>query len=71
MNNKPGLTIEGDYSVLGTNPEGHKYRGKVTIRKQGKYYMLMWKIGKDSYQGKGLISGKMLTVNWGRLSGYL
>lgn len=64
-NNKSDSTIEGEYSVIGSNPNGVKYRGKVTISKQGKYYMLKWKIGKDSYQGRGLISGKTLTVNWG------
>src|SRR5262249_9310489 len=44
----------GNYRVKGTNPNGSVYQGTLTIERSGPLYLLRWKIGKDTYEGRGL-----------------
>ncbi len=57
--------LEGEYKVSGTNPNGSRYAGMVTIRKEGRGYTVRWKVAKDTYSGRGMLKGKTLTVEWG------
>ena len=56
---------EGDYVVAGTNPNGTRYRGAVSISRQGSRYQLDWRVGQSSYRGIGTLDGNVLVVNWG------
>lgn len=57
--------IAGSYIVDGTNPNKSKYGGRATIWPEGDSYKMKWQIGSKSYEGKGQLSGKVFTVNWG------
>ncbi len=59
------INIEGNYTVEGTNPNGTKYRGKAKIWQEGNYFKEKWQIGKSTVSGKGHLSGKTLTIDWG------
>ena len=42
----------GRYSVSGTNPDnGRKYTGTVKVTRSGETYRVVWKIGKDVFNG--------------------
>lgn len=46
------------YAVDGTNPDGSKYRGTVTVRYEQKSdrYRVTWTVGNDTIQGNGRLS---------------
>ena len=56
---------EGSYIVDGTNPNGSRYRGSVSIARHGGQYQLDWRVGQSSYRGLGTLDANVLTVNWG------
>ncbi|HNT27942.1 MAG TPA: hypothetical protein PKH10_07175 [bacterium] len=56
---------EGNYEVVGYNPNGSQYRGSLTIKRQGDLYYLTWYIGNNTFNGKGYLKGKTLTIDWG------
>ena len=61
--------LAGDYSVIGTNPNGSRYQGLVAITHEGRdRYSFRWVIGKDTFRGQGTLVGKTLTVEWGDVS---
>jgi len=55
----------GQYRVEGSNPDGSKYAGRLTLEQAGTQYLLRWQIGQQAYQGKGTLDGTTLTVDWG------
>lgn len=57
--------IAGRYTTFGKNPNGSTYRGEVTIEQEGGTYYFSWKIGKDSYQGKGNLESGKFVIDWG------
>ncbi len=59
------IKIESDYIVQGTNPNGRNYEGKAVIWREGDYYKMKWRIGKDTFHGKGQLSGNILKIDWG------
>ncbi|MCB1322299.1 MAG: fibronectin-binding protein [Leptospiraceae bacterium] len=59
--------IEGDYRAEGTNPDGSRYTGTVTIEKNGAIYDVHWEVG-SSYDGVGTLEGNTFTVEWGQPS---
>lgn len=63
-------SLLGEYSVVGTNPNGTSYRGVVNITSGGGgLYNFVWRIGSSqSYRGSGRLNGRTLTVNWGQSS---
>jgi hypothetical protein len=59
----PELT--GVYRVSGTNPNGSRYRGMVSIALSGNEYEFKWWIGQQVLNGKGRFFGRMLVVDGG------
>ena len=59
--------IPGDYSCVGTNPNGSSYRCNVNIARNGDGYQFRWLIADGTrYSGSGRLRGRTLTVNWGQ-----
>jgi hypothetical protein len=59
--------LPGRYTIDGTNPNGSKYGGKVTITAEGGIYKFVWRISNgDTYRGRGRLRGNTLTVDWGQ-----
>ncbi len=58
--------VQGTYKVEGTNPDGTRYRGNVTVTQSGDDYIFNWNIAGNQYSGKGQLSGTELTVDWGQ-----
>lgn len=60
-------TISGVYQVEGINPGGSTYRGTCTIvHNESGSYGFTWKIGTDTFEGTGILSDDVLTVDWGQ-----
>jgi hypothetical protein len=58
--------ITGVYRVFGTNPNGSRYCGMVSVALSGKDYEFKWWIGsRQVLNGKGRLVGRMLVVDWG------
>ncbi len=62
--NRGSHIIEGQYSAVGTNPDGSPYTGAVTIHRDGDMYRFHWRVGTE-YYGHGTLKGNILTVYWG------
>jgi uncharacterized caspase-like protein len=59
--------LPGRYTIGGTNANGSKYGGKVTITAEGGMYKFVWRISNgDTYRGRGRLRGDTLTVDWGQ-----
>lgn len=58
--------LEGTYYASGKNPNGSTYSGTVRITKGNNSYQFFWKIGGSTYDGRGILRGKILTVDWGQ-----
>ncbi|MFB6356873.1 MAG: hypothetical protein ABEJ65_10210, partial [bacterium] len=57
--------LEGKYQVVGTNPDGGKYRGSAQISKSGSTYQLQWNIkNSGTYQGTGLLIDDVFVVSY-------
>ncbi|MCC1491596.1 hypothetical protein [Cognatishimia sp. F0-27] len=57
--------LSGSYVVEGRNLQGSAYSGTMTITPDGAGVILRWSIGADSYSGRGVRDGRVLTVDWG------
>ncbi|MFN8509943.1 MAG: hypothetical protein U0Z75_05205 [Deinococcaceae bacterium] len=56
--------VEGQYTVVGTNPNGTQYRGTLVISKGTSTYDLRWQVGQSSYRGTGILANDILSVGW-------
>jgi uncharacterized caspase-like protein len=63
----PPRPIEGNYKVIGTNPNGTPYSGSVRIARQGAAYEFNWNVG-SVYRGVGGFQGDRLVIDWGQSS---
>jgi hypothetical protein len=61
----PSISLTGVYRVSGTNPNGSRYRGMLTLAQNGDQFKLTWWISKQIFHGTGQFAGRMLVVNWG------
>jgi hypothetical protein len=61
--NAPDLptNVEGQYRVLGTNPNGDRYSGSLEVITRGDVYEFRWNAGRQ-YNGIGVRNGKVLAV---------
>ncbi|MDM8166900.1 hypothetical protein [Roseovarius sp.] len=59
------LQIAGQYTAQGRYPDGRAYAGVVEIIQQGSEVEIYWSIDGQSYQGRGNVQGRIVTVNWG------
>ena len=57
--------IAGRYTAAGKNPNGSTYSGNVTIEQADGVYHFFWKIGGDSYRGKGSLQNGRFVIDWG------
>ena len=64
----PRQAINGIYRVAGTNPNGSRYIGMLTLSDEGNGADFTWWIGKDVFRGRGEPAGKMLVVDWNSTS---
>jgi len=64
----PAYAIAGAYNVRGMNPNGSAYTGQVQIVQQGSAVEVYWSVAGQSYTGRGLIDGRVVTVDWGSSS---
>ena len=57
--------ISGTYFVYGRHGDGRTFEGtaKITAGEEG--YAIEWLIGAASYDGIGVLEGRVLTVEWG------
>jgi hypothetical protein len=61
-----GPTVrEGNYDVVGYNPNGTEYRGTLVLKREGDLYYMTWYIGDSTANGKGYLKGNILTIDWG------
>ncbi|WP_422026288.1 hypothetical protein [Roseovarius sp.] len=59
------LDISGQYTAQGRYPDGRAYAGVAEILQQGSEVEIYWSIDGQSYQGRGNVQGRIVTVNWG------
>ena len=57
--------VTGAYRAEGRNPDGSSYQGKVTIVQSGAQVTMNWAIAGQAYSGKGVVEGRIVTVDWG------
>jgi hypothetical protein len=59
-------SIAGVYSVVGTNVNGQRYTGQVTVRGGGDNVKVEWRLaGGTTYAGQGSMKGDIVTIDWG------
>ena len=59
-----GSDLEGNYDVVGSNPGGKEYKGKLGVKKAGVGYAFTWNTGTTS-TGFGVRSGDKVAVGIG------
>ncbi len=57
--------ISGTYFVYGRHGDGRTFEGTATIAAGDDGYAIEWLIGAASYNGIGILDGRVLTVEWG------
>ncbi|KZY35569.1 hypothetical protein A3731_17315 [Roseovarius sp. HI0049] len=62
------LNIAGAYTAQGRYPDGRAYAGVAEIKQQGSEVEIYWAIDGQSYQGRGNVQGRIVTVNWGAVT---
>ncbi|GAB4029890.1 hypothetical protein GCM10028809_21650 [Spirosoma gilvum] len=56
---------DGLFDVVGTNPDGGVYRGKLTLQKTGDTFQAQWQVANQTYNGVGFISGDYVVIGYG------
>lgn len=59
-----GTGLEGAYDIIGSNPNGSEYKGKLTVGKEGLGYGFTWDTGTTS-TGFGIRTGDKVAVGIG------
>ena len=54
----------GSYDVQGSNPDGSKYTGTVTVTRTGDTYRVTWRVGDTRYDGTGIGNKEFLAVSY-------
>jgi Caspase domain len=62
----PAPALAGLYRVAGTNPNGSRYSGMLTLTPRQGGYDFKWWIGRQVFAGSGQFAGRMLVVDWGQ-----
>ncbi len=59
----PALAIEGNYSVEGQNPgQRQSYKGEAQIKRTGRTYSVIWKVGQTPQFGTGIVIDKTFSI---------
>ena len=56
--------LAGEYSCIGTNANGGRYRADIAIAKEGRGYFLTWRIGNSVHNGVAIRTGNVLASSW-------
>lgn len=56
---------DGNYDLVGTNPDGRTYRGKLSLQKTGDTFQAQWQVANSVYNGVGFMSGDYLVIGYG------
>ena len=64
----PAYFIAGAYDARGMNADGSTYTGQVQIVQTGSAVDFYWSVAGQSYSGRGVIDGRIVTVDWGSSS---
>ncbi|QDK82775.1 hypothetical protein EXU85_30870 [Spirosoma sp. KCTC 42546] len=56
---------DGNYDLIGTNPDGRIYRGKLSLLKTGDTFQAQWQVANSVYSGVGFMSGDYLVIGYG------
>lgn len=59
------IQIAGQYTAEGRFADGRAYSGNAEIFQYGSEIEVFWSIGGRTYQGRGNVQGRIVTVNWG------
>ena len=59
----PSTNLGGQYTVLGTNPDGGQYRGSLEVIARGNVYQFRWNAGVQ-YDGVGVRNGRIVAVTF-------
>ena len=60
--NKPAaVSLVGQYSIVGTNPDGGAYKGNLEVIARGDVYQFRWAAGSQS-DGIGVRNGSVIAV---------
>ncbi len=57
-----GGPIAGSYSLVGRNINGSSYRGRVTVSRTGETFRVVWRVGRQTFVGTGILTGDILSV---------
>jgi hypothetical protein len=60
-----GSGFEGEFTLIGKNPQGAVYSGKLTIKKNGERFDLTWFVDGKEAKGTGFEEGNTLAVIFG------
>ena len=60
-----GAGLTGHYQVSGKNPDGTSYSGVAWIEDVAGNVSITWEISGRRFEGRGVIQGTILTVDWG------
>ncbi|HIK07194.1 MAG TPA: hypothetical protein IGS40_21300 [Trichormus sp. M33_DOE_039] len=64
------VDITGQYKCKGKNVDGSTYDGTANITKKGSVYYVKWSVGKQNFNGIGILQGNVLAVSYyGNFSG--
>ena len=58
----PMAPITGVWVVTGANARGQTYRGAAAVRRVGDVYRVVWRIGRSTYWGVGILTGRTFSV---------
>ncbi len=58
----PGVGLDGNYSVKGTNIDRSDYQGALVVTRQGSVFRFTWQIEGDRYDGVGLQRGSSVVA---------
>jgi hypothetical protein len=56
--------ITGVWVVTGANGRGQTYRGAAAVRRVGDVYRVVWRIGRSTYWGVGILTGRVFSVGY-------
>ncbi len=59
-----GSDLEGEYDIEGKNPDGDRYTGKLSVKKDGEGYKFSW-TGQSNFDGFGIKQGDSVSVGFG------
>lgn len=59
------LGVSGRYQVDGRNPDGSAYSGVARVLQLGDEVRITWEIAGRQFEGRGVVEGDRITVDWG------